>query len=101
MNTRGFQKRRYYDGIIFWKRGHSMATSKASEDRQTAHQDIKKVAKTAEKDVKPLQQFFTKFNNDWVMNFSSALAYNLLMAIFPIAIAVLAILGLVVGNLNP
>lgn len=62
--------------------------------------DVKKVAKTAEKDVKPLQQFLTKFNNDWVMNFSAALAYNLLMAIFPIAIAVLAILGLVLGSLN-
>lgn len=63
--------------------------------------DVKKVAKTAEKDVKPLQQFLTKFNNDWVMNFSAALAYNLLMAIFPIAIAVLVILGLVLNNLNP
>lgn len=78
-----------------------MATKTQSKDTQTAQQDIKKVAKTAEKDVKPLQQFLTKFNNDWVMNFSSALAYNLLMAIFPIAIAVLAILGLIIGNLNP
>ena len=78
-----------------------MATKTQNKDTQTAQQDIKKVAKTAEKDVKPLQQFLTKFNNDWVMNFSSALAYNLLMAIFPIAIAVLAILGLVIGNLNP
>ncbi|HVB23243.1 MAG TPA: YihY/virulence factor BrkB family protein [Ktedonobacteraceae bacterium] len=78
-----------------------MATNTQSKDTQTAQQDIKKVAKTAEKDVKPLQQFLTKFNNDWVMNFSSALAYNLLMAIFPIAIAVLAILGLIIGNLNP
>jgi len=35
------------------------------------------------------------------MNFSAALAFNLLMAIFPIAIALLVILGLILGNLNP
>ncbi len=78
-----------------------MATKVQGKDTQVAKQDVKKVAKTAEKDVKPLQQFLTKFNNDWVMNFSAALAYNLLMAIFPIAIAVLVILGLVLNHLSP
>ncbi len=78
-----------------------MATKVQSKDSGAAKQDVAKVAKTAKKDVKPLQQFLTKFNNDWVMNFSAALAYNLLMAIFPIAIALLAILGLVLGGLNP
>ena len=78
-----------------------MATKVQSEDSGTAKQDVAKAAKTAEKEVKPLQQFLTKFNNDWVMNFAAALAYNLLMAIFPIAIALLAILGFVLGGLNP
>lgn len=77
-----------------------MATKVQGKDTQAAKHGVEKVAKTAKKDVKPLQQFLTKFNNDWVMNFSAALAYNLLMAIFPIAIALLAILGLVLGNLN-
>lgn len=77
-----------------------MATKVQGKDTQATKQDVQKMAKTAGKDVKPLQQFLTKFNNDWVMNFSAALAYNLLMAIFPIAIAVLAILGLVLGSLN-
>src|SRR5215469_3956252 len=54
----------------------------------------------AEKDVKPLRAFFTKFNNDWSMTVAAALAYNLQMAIVPIAIATLAILGLVIGTLN-
>ncbi len=49
---------------------------------------------TAEKDVKPVQLFLNKFNNDWVMNFSGIVAYNLLMSMLPIAIALLGILGL-------
>ena len=53
------------------------------------------------KEVKPLQEFFTKFNNDWVLNFSGALAYSLLMSIFPIAIALLSILGFFLGSLGP
>ncbi len=54
-----------------------------------------------EKDAQPFLAFFTKFNNDWVMNLSAALAYNLLTAIFPIAVAILAILGFILGHLSP
>src|SRR5579863_3899816 len=56
---------------------------------------------TVEKDVKPVQMFLTKFNNDWSMNMAAGLAYNLIMAMFPLVIAVMAILGLIVGNLDP
>jgi hypothetical protein len=35
----------------------------------------------------------TKINNDWVFNQAGALAYSLLMSIFPIAIAILSIFG--------
>jgi YihY family inner membrane protein len=59
------------------------------------------VVKNVQRDVKPLQEFFTKFNNDWVLNFSGALAYSLLMSIFPIAIAILSILGFFLGSLGP
>ncbi|HEX6481966.1 MAG TPA: YihY/virulence factor BrkB family protein [Ktedonobacteraceae bacterium] len=55
----------------------------------------------AEKEAQPIKQFFTKFNNDWVMNFASGLAFNTLTAIFPILIALLAIFGFVVGGLAP
>ena len=58
-------------------------------------------AQAVEKKVKPLGEFFTKFNNDWVMNFAAGLAYNILTAIFPIAIAIISITGLVVGALDP
>ena len=59
------------------------------------------VVQDIRKNVKPLQAFFTKFSNDWVMNLSAALAYNLLTAIFPIAVAILAILGIILGRLSP
>jgi membrane protein len=56
---------------------------------------------TAQKNVKPIAEFFTKFSNDWVMNLAAALAYNLMMAIFPIVLALLAIFGTIVGTLDP
>jgi YihY family inner membrane protein len=56
--------------------------------------------KDVKKGVRPLQAFFTKFSNDWVMNLAAALAYNLLTAIFPIFVAILAILGIVLGQLS-
>ncbi len=81
-----------------------MATTQTKESK--LQEDLQRVtsskeAKAAEKDVKPIQQFITKFNNDWVMNFASGLAFNVLTAIFPILVALIAIFGLVVGNLAP
>src|ERR671938_168268 len=35
-----------------------------------------------------------KFNNDWSMNLSAALACNLLLSTFPVVVALLSILGL-------
>ncbi|MBV9688554.1 MAG: YihY/virulence factor BrkB family protein [Ktedonobacteraceae bacterium] len=54
-----------------------------------------------QKGTQPLQVFFTKFNNDWSMSFAGLLAYNLLMAMVPIAIAIIAILGLILDHLSP
>lgn len=62
--------------------------------------DATEVAEEATTKVRPLITFWTKFSNDWSFNLAAALAYNLLMSIFPIALALLAILGLVVGTLN-
>lgn len=56
------------------------------------------VVQTVEKDVKPLQALLRKFNNDWSMNLSAALAYNILLAIFPVLVALLSILGLLLGS---
>ena len=48
-----------------------------------AKQEIEQTVKTIEKDIQPAQKFWTKINNDWVFNLSGALAYSLLMSIFP------------------
>lgn len=60
--------------------------------------DVKQDAKQG---AKSIMGFFNKFNNDWVMNFASALAFNLITAILPILIALLGVAGLVVGHLDP
>ncbi len=48
--------------------------------------------------TKPVRHFFRKFLNDWSLDFSTMLAYNLLIALLPIAVALFGILGLVLKN---
>src|SRR5258708_8078099 len=55
----------------------------------------------AKASAKTLRDFFTKCNNDWVMGFASALAFNLITAILPMLIAIIAIVGFTVGSLDP
>jgi YihY family inner membrane protein len=45
--------------------------------------------------------FWQKVNNDWVFNFAGLLAYTLLMSMFPLLLVLLAITGLVLGQLSP
>lgn len=56
---------------------------------------------TAKQGAQTLQAFFNKFNNDWVMGFAAALAFNLITAILPVLIAIVAIVGFAVKNLDP
>ncbi len=70
----------------------------ATKTEQHVASDAEHAAKTS---AKTLQGFFTKFNNDWVMNFAAALAFNLITAILPILIAILAVVGFTVGKLSP
>jgi YihY family inner membrane protein len=65
-----------------------------STDNKSSSKSKSGLLQTVEKDAKPAQSFLNKFNNDWVMNFSGIVAYNLLMSMLPIAIALLGILGL-------
>ncbi len=78
-----------------------MATQSKEPSTHTEQQITSEVKQTAEKDVKSLQAFWTKFNNDWVMNFAAGLAFNLITAIFPIVIAIIAIAGFIFGGLDP
>ncbi len=76
----------------------SPAPKRKEENKQSKSRGV---VQTAEKDIKPVAAFFTKLNNDWVMNFAAGLAYNILTAIVPIVIAIVSITGLVVGHLAP
>src|SRR5437660_5061133 len=76
-------------------------TTNTKESQPNAEQHgVTGALQAVQKDVRPLREFFTKFSNDWSTTLAAALAYNLLMAIFPIAIAILAILGIVLGSLS-
>ncbi len=59
------------------------------------------VKQTTVKGFTSLQAFITKFNNDWVLSFASGLAFNLMVAIIPIIIAIIALAGFIYGGLNP
>ncbi|CAF3461604.1 unnamed protein product [Rotaria socialis] len=51
-----------------------------------------------QRQTKPIRRFLRKFSNDWSMDFSAMLAYNLLITLLPIAVALFGILGLVLKN---
>ncbi len=65
------------------------------------HSNALAVKQTTVKGFKSLQAFMTKFNNDWVLSFASGLAYNLMVALIPIIIAIIALAGFIYGGLNP
>src|ERR1051326_1501141 len=60
-----------------------------------------RAVKKFDKKTKPLQAFWAKFNNDWSWNNAAGLAFNLIMSIFPLVIALLALIGLFLGRLDP
>src|SRR6266851_400978 len=45
--------------------------------------------------------FWTKLNNDWIFNLAGLLAYNFLMALFPLLLLLLAGCGLVLQLISP
>jgi membrane protein len=65
------------------------------------HSNSSAVAQTAVKGFKSILAFITKFNNDWVLSFASGLAFNIMVAIIPIIIAMIALAGFIYGGLNP
>ena len=65
------------------------------------HSNALAVKRKAVKGVTSVQAFITKFNNDWVLSFASGLAFNLMTALIPIIIAIIALAGFIYGGLNP
>jgi membrane protein len=45
--------------------------------------------------------FWTKINNDWIFNLAGLLAYNFLMALFPLLLLLLAACGLLLQSISP
>ena len=68
--------------------------------QQKAVSSTQKLVQSVQRNTKPLQAFLTKFNNDWSTTFAGLLAYNILMAMLPIAIALVSILGFILGSRN-
>ncbi len=74
----------------------------ASKTKESKHEQVA-LSESGEVDKKgslPIQQFFKKISNDWVLGFAAGLAFDLLAAIFPIFIALISIFGLFVGRLD-
>jgi YihY family inner membrane protein len=56
---------------------------------------------TVEKGTRHFHEFFAKFNHDWMMLSAAGLAYSLMVAVVPIGIAIIAVLGFTLGSMNP
>ena len=75
-----------------------MASEIKASENVVKRVETSKLVQTAEKDAKPVQTFFQKFSNDWSFIFAGSLAYSFLTALFPILIALIAILGFALGG---
>jgi membrane protein len=51
--------------------------------------------------LETLWGFWTKINNDWIFNLSGLLAYNFLVALFPLLLLLLAGCGVILQRLSP
>ena len=78
-----------------------MSTQTKESLMRAEPQKTSEAKQVAEKDIKSLLAFWTKFNNDWVMTFAAGLAFNLITAIFPILIALIAIAGFIFRSIDP
>jgi len=78
-----------------------MAAGTPEQQASPNRQRVSAFLSTLDKDTRPFQAFYTKFNNDWSWNNAAGLAYNLILSIFPLVIALLALLGLFLGRLDP
>jgi membrane protein len=74
---------------------------KKKQEMHSRKQRLMKTLQSVEKKAHPVIAFYMKFNNDWSWNNAAGLAYNLLLAMFPMVIALAAGLGFILGTLDP
>jgi YihY family inner membrane protein len=73
-----------------------------SEQIMTARAiQVERLVERLKVQFKPLLHFWQKMSNDWVFNLSGLLAYNILMTMFPILLALLAIAGFILSTVSP
>src|SRR5436189_4486771 len=78
-----------------------MVTKSQEKHTDTKQNNHRPVISTIKKGMKTLGMFWTKFNNDWAWNNAAGLAYNLILAVFPIIITLLSVLGFFLSTLDP
>src|SRR2546423_7780234 len=78
-----------------------MVTKTQEKQTHTKQNRTRRVFQSVKKNVRPIGMFWIKFNNDWSWNHAAGLAYNLMLSMFPLVIALLAILGFFLGRLDP
>jgi len=78
-----------------------MASKSQKPDTSRKKHSVLAALHILEKGVQPLLAFRTKFNNDWSWNNAAGLAFNLILAVFPIVITLLSILGFFLNTLDP
>jgi YihY family inner membrane protein len=73
-----------------------MQTSREKRKKRFPPPPLQKILESTQ----PLQRFRKKLSNDWVTTSAAGLAYHLITAMIPIAITLLAVLGLTIGRLD-
>jgi membrane protein len=76
------------------------STSHESPPSRKQH-SVSAVLRALAKGIRPLVAFWTKCNNDWSWNNAAGLAYNLILAVFPIVMTLLSLLGFFLSTLDP
>jgi membrane protein len=78
----------------------SLSTGDSASERPVLAPDVQG---GAHRDAWPetLWGFWTKINNDWIFNLSALLAYNFLVALFPLLLLLLAGCGVILQRLSP
>jgi membrane protein len=75
-------------------------TSKTGQRLETIEKEAQahKTIQLAEKEAKTFANFLLKWNHDWSLSLSGALAYSLLTALFPMAVVLLSLFGVFAGT---
>jgi uncharacterized BrkB/YihY/UPF0761 family membrane protein len=77
-----------------------MATQRQPPSAETMRQRSIETVQTVERRMKPCEELLSKCKDDWIHHLAQALAFSLLTALVPMAILLLAMVGVILGRLN-